>query len=100
MPGLEAPCHRPGLGCPRSKIRGGDMPEVTKYAPGTPSWVDLGTSDPESAREFYSQVFGWEYEIGGEETGFYANCLVNGKRVAGLGGKMDPNMPTVWTTYI
>ena len=25
------------------------MPEVTSYAPGTPSWVDLSTTDAEGA---------------------------------------------------
>jgi predicted enzyme related to lactoylglutathione lyase len=27
-------------------------------------------------------------------------CLLNGKSVAGLGPKMNPDMPTVWLTYI
>jgi hypothetical protein len=40
------------------------MSEVTSYAPGTPSWVDLMTSDPEGARGFYGELFGWDYEIG------------------------------------
>ncbi|HYT25105.1 MAG TPA: VOC family protein, partial [Actinomycetota bacterium] len=45
------------------------MAEVKSYAPGTPSWVDLMTSDPEGARAFYGELFGWEFEIGGPETG-------------------------------
>lgn len=36
------------------------MPEVTSYAPGTPSWADLSTSDESGALAFYSALFGWE----------------------------------------
>ena len=35
------------------------MPEVTKYAPGAFCWIELGTSDPEAAKRFYNQIFGW-----------------------------------------
>jgi predicted enzyme related to lactoylglutathione lyase len=47
------------------------MSERTSYEPGTPSWVDLTTSDPASAREFYGGLFGWEAVEAGpaEETG-------------------------------
>jgi len=77
------------------------MAEVSSYAPGTPSWIDLATSDPEGARTFYSGLFGWEFDIGGPETGQYANCLVRGRKVAGIGGEPAPEgMPTGWTTYI
>src|SRR5512144_2465913 len=33
-----------------ARRRGGQMAERTGYAPGTPSWVDCGTPDPEAAR--------------------------------------------------
>ena len=29
------------------------MPVVTSYTQGTPSWVDLMTTDPAAAQEFY-----------------------------------------------
>ena len=58
------------------------MSEVTSYAPGTPSWVDLMTSDPESARGFYGELFGWDYEIGPPETGHYTMVRLRGKNVA------------------
>jgi predicted enzyme related to lactoylglutathione lyase len=76
------------------------MPEASSYAPGTPSWVDLYTSDPEGARAFYGQLFGWEFDIGPEEAGFYTICRVRGLSVARLGQAMQEGMPTVWTTYI
>ena len=36
------------------------MPEVTRYQQGTPSWVDLLTTDQAAAEKFYGQLFGWE----------------------------------------
>jgi uncharacterized protein len=35
------------------------MPERTEYAPGTPNWVDLGTSDKAGAKKFYGDLYGW-----------------------------------------
>ena len=35
------------------------MSERTSYAPGTPSWVDLGSPDPAAAAAFYGGLFGW-----------------------------------------
>jgi len=78
------------------------MSERTSYAPGTPSWVDLTTSDPAGAKEFYGGLFGWEAVDAGtvEETGGYAMFTLRGKQVAGVGPLMDPGQPSVWSTYV
>ncbi len=76
------------------------MPEMTKYEPGTPSWVDLGTSDPVDASRFYSGLFGWSIMEGPPEAGGYRMCMLDGKPVAGLGTQMNTDMPPWWTTYI
>lgn len=76
------------------------MPEMTRYEPGTPSWVDLGTSDPADASRFYSELFGWSIEEGPPEAGGYRMCMLGGKPVAGLGPQMNPDMPPWWTTYV
>ena len=78
------------------------MSERTSHEPGTPSWVDLSTPDPEAAKRFYGGLFGWEAEEAGpvEETGGYAMFRLRGKNVAGVGPLMDPNQPAVWSTYI
>jgi uncharacterized protein len=76
------------------------MAEVTSYAPGTPSWVDLQTSDPEGARAFYGELFGWDIEVGPPETGSYGMARLRGHAVAGLGGEPPEGAPTAWTTYI
>lgn len=35
-------------------------------APGSPvAWFEIGTDDPEVARTFYGQLFGWTYAIEG-----------------------------------
>ena len=63
------------------------MPE---YAPGTPSWVELSTPDPDGAATFYSDVLGWEAtEPGPAETGAYRMFQSAGKNVAGLMGHMQ-----------
>ncbi len=77
------------------------MPEITApYAPGTPCWVDLMVPDQQAALDFYRDLFGWEGEPGGPETGGYAVCTFKGLPVAGIGPTMDPATPTVWTTYL
>src|SRR4051794_24867105 len=78
------------------------MPERTSYEPGTPSWVDLGTSDLDAARRFYGELFGWEAEDAGppDETGGYAFFTLGGRKVAGIGPLQDDDQPTAWSVYI
>ncbi len=77
------------------------MGERTSYVEGTPSWVELVTSDPEGARAFYGALFGWEFDINPDpNTGNYTQAMLHGKRIAGMDGRPAPaGMPTVWTTY-
>jgi predicted enzyme related to lactoylglutathione lyase len=77
------------------------MAEITKYAPGTPSWVDLGAPDIDAAAEFYSELFGWDIQEAGpvEETGGYRMCMLRGQPVAGLGPQMDPS-GSWWSSYV
>jgi uncharacterized protein len=76
------------------------MTTVDAHAPGTPCWLDLMTPDPERARDFYAEVFGWDYEVGPPETGHYAMCRVNGRQAAGMGQlPKDAPFPTAWTVY-
>ncbi len=77
------------------------MAERTSYEPGTPSWVDLSTTDLDGALRFYGELFGWEFEDMGEEAGHYHQARLRGKRVAGV-GPTQPGAPpmTMWTTYL
>ena len=76
------------------------MPQVSSYAPGTPCWIDLATSDPEDARSFYSGLFGWELEVGPAEAMYYTQARIGGLPVAGIMGEPKPDeIPVGWTTY-
>jgi uncharacterized protein len=94
--------RRRGLAGTRQAGEDRAMPERDAYEPGTPSWVDLSTPDPEAAKRFYGELFGWEAVDAGppEETGGYAMFQLRGRQVAGIGPLMDPSHPPVWSTYI
>jgi predicted enzyme related to lactoylglutathione lyase len=72
---------------------------ATTYAPGTPSWVDLGTSDVSAAGAFYRQLFGWTVQDLGPDSGGYGMLLKDGKQVAGIGPATDPARGTSWSVY-
>ena len=77
------------------------MPEKTDYAPGTPCWVDLATSDVKGAGTFYGSLFGWEVvPVDDPNAGGYTMLKKNGKDVAALGPLQGPGQPTAWTTYV
>lgn len=82
------------------------MPARTKYAPGTPSWIDIQTSDPAGAKSFYSALFGWEYneqpaghDAEGNEA-VYAMATKNGEDVAAIAPLPMPGVPPHWNTYV
>ncbi|MEA2383859.1 MAG: uncharacterized protein QOH72_3830 [Solirubrobacteraceae bacterium] len=78
------------------------MPEVSEYAPGTPSWVDLASPDPEASARFYGGLFGWTATDPGpvEESGGYRMLQRDGRNVAGLGATQAGDQPALWTTYV
>jgi len=78
------------------------MTERTSYAPGTPSWVDLSTPDPEASKRFYGALFGWDAEEAGpvEETGGYTMFKLNGRDVAGVMAIQTEGQPPAWSTYL
>jgi predicted enzyme related to lactoylglutathione lyase len=76
------------------------MSEVTASQPnGTPTWIDLGIPDLDRAMEFYGAVFGWEFEVGSEETGRYTMCLLRGKPVAAIMANPD-GTDFWWNMYL
>ena len=81
------------------------MGERTKYEPGTFSWVDLATPDPEGAKRFYGRLFGWEAEdVPTGETGVYTMCRVGGSNVAAMMQQGDEEreqgIPPHWNNYV
>src|SRR4051812_44061900 len=87
---------------PGRDMRSEQMPEVSEYAPGTPSWVDLASPDPDASARFYGGLFGWEATDPGpvEESGGYRMLQRDGRNVAGLGPTQGEGQPAMWTTYV
>lgn len=69
---------------------------------GAISWSELMTSDVAGAKQFYSQMFGWEYEDAPMEEMTYSVVKVNGEEVAGIMPfpPDSPPMPPNWGLYI
>ena len=81
------------------------MASITEYPPGAPCWMELSTTDLEGARKFYSEVLGWkDYEIAGEEMGFYSIPKLDDRFVVGMATQQDAEksmgVPPHWNTYI
>ncbi len=74
--------------------------DMTSYKPGTPSWVDLGTTDPDAAANFYGGLFGWAVAPAMPDSGGYRMAFLRDRPVAGIGPQPMPNVPPTWTTYV
>jgi predicted enzyme related to lactoylglutathione lyase len=85
-----------------------ELPPLTTEAgtprlPGKFVWIDLVTSNMETARNFYSRLFGWEFRRMGDAATGYSLVLNDGRPV---GGVVDvtarPNVPVNprWVAYI
>ncbi|MBB5872933.1 putative enzyme related to lactoylglutathione lyase [Allocatelliglobosispora scoriae] len=71
------------------------------HAPGTPSWVDLGTSDLEAATTFYTELFGWTAHVSPEpEAQGYTIFNLDGTPAAGAGPLFSPDQPSAWSVYL
>ena len=71
-----------------------------EHSEGMPCWIDASVSSKEEREgltEFYSALFGWSFDVGSPETGFYSIARQSGRAVVGIGeqeqGKGD------WVTY-
>jgi predicted enzyme related to lactoylglutathione lyase len=72
---------------------------ATTFAPGTPNWVDLGTSDISAAESFYGSLFGWTVRDTGPAGGGYGMLLEDGQEVGGIGPATDPSRGSSWNVY-
>lgn len=82
-----------------------EMSIHTSHAPGTFCWMDMGTTDTEAAKAFYTELFGWTYnEWPMGPTDFYTMFQKNGKNVAALFKQREeflkPGVPPYWNSYI
>jgi hypothetical protein len=60
------------------------MGRRSQYAPGTFSWIELSTTDPAGAKEFYRELFGWDYQDDEVPGGVYTMAQLGGDDVAGI----------------
>ncbi|MEE1940928.1 VOC family protein [Streptomyces sp. TRM 70361] len=74
---------------------------ATRHAPGVPSWVSLLVRDSEASREFYHELFGWEYRPGPGEAGQHFRAVLDGRQVACL-TRMRPGVHRLagWLPYL
>jgi uncharacterized protein len=79
------------------------MPERDGYIPGVPCWIDTSQPDPEAVLDFYSGLFGWEFEstMPADSPGKYYAARIRGGDVAAVGSMPDSAPPVpMWNTYI
>ena len=77
------------------------MAQVAGATRNKPAWVDLATTDPSAAQDFYSKVFGWNIEVNPDpQYGGYGIAKVDGQDAAGIGGTQAPDQPAAWSVYI
>ncbi len=84
------------------------MGKRTSYEPGTFSWIELATTDPQGAKVFYGAVFGWEAEDNPipEEAGggVYTMLKIDGENVAALyeqrADQREAGVPPNWFSYV
>lgn len=81
------------------------MYKVTKYPPGTFSWVDNSSANPEKAKAFYAGLFGWSKDdipIGDDMT--YTVFKLEGEACAALSGMMPDQLqtdtPSQWNNFV
>ncbi len=77
------------------------MSESTTPPNGTPIWWDLASKDVDASKQFYSALFGWEWEdvMSGPE-GVFSRASINGKSIGAIytqGADVpQPPGPTMW----
>ena len=79
------------------------MPERDGYIPGVPCWIDTSQPDPEAVLDFYTGLFGWEFEdvMPPGSGGKYYTARIRGLDVAAVGSIPEGAPPmAMWNTYI
>ena len=81
------------------------MPEITEYASGSPSWADLLSHDGEASKNFYTNLFGWEFQDHTiDENAVYTMYTYNGKATCASAvaypGSGQENLPAHWSVYV
>src|SRR5689334_5470646 len=72
---------------------------TTRYVPGAPNWIDLGTPDTEATAAFYGPLFGWSLQSAGPQAGGYGFFQLDGRTVAAVGPLTEEGAAPAWTSY-
>jgi hypothetical protein len=75
------------------------MAKIESHAPGTLCWVELATSDPASARTFYSNLFGWTPVDQPNNYGPYTIFQSGGNDTAAMCQLHQPEARPYWSVY-
>ena len=81
------------------------MPNVDTHSNGSFSWIELGTSDQNAAKDFYTALFGWTFEdspMGPDD--FYTMFQLEGRN-CGAAYTLRPqetsmDVPPHWNLYV
>lgn len=79
--------------------------KIESYKQGTPSWVDLSTTDVDVAKRFYSTLFGWEYQDNPMGDGqVYSMARIGGLAAGAMyqqvSEEAEMELPSHWKIYI
>jgi predicted enzyme related to lactoylglutathione lyase len=68
---------------------------------GAPCWVDAMLPDLEAGKRFYGELFGWTFQEGEADYGYYTQAFSEGKNVAALAPTMEGqnDVPPAWSLY-
>lgn len=75
------------------------MTDTRTYPHGVPSWLDTEQPDPEAAKSFYGELFGWSFtDVSPAGAPFYSIASLGGRDLAGLTAR--DRGPAIWNTYV
>src|SRR3954462_13673962 len=79
------------------------MADRDGYIQGVPCWADTTQPDPDAAAQFYSGLFGWDFEdvMPPDAPGRYLTARIRGRDVGAISGRPAGAPPqAAWNTYI
>lgn len=81
------------------------MPDIEKHAPGSFCWIELATSDQNSAKSFYTALFNWTANDSPMAPGeFYTIFQLRGRAAAGgytlMPDQRSQGVPPNWLLYV
>jgi len=77
------------------------MTKRNDYPAGVPCFVDSGRVDSAAARDFYGELFGWEWDnVSPDAERPYHMAKLGGSTVAGIGTQPEQDWKPVWNSYV